>query len=121
MIWILKKLIERLKTLLMMDAALDLESEFLARHANRKAELLQQADDYEQRGLHDVAEELRGQAQQLSLQSPLASASDEPTNQLSEAFSRPKSHTPSRRIGTTNGKASRKTSSKSKAAKRSQR
>ena len=59
MLWLLKKAVERLKTLLVADAALDLETQFLARQADRQAELLRKADEYEEQGLHELAESLR--------------------------------------------------------------
>jgi hypothetical protein len=57
MLWLLKKAVERLKTLLVTDAALDLEAAFFARQADRRAELLKQADEYETQGLQVLAED----------------------------------------------------------------
>ena len=51
-----KALFARLKALFVTDAALDVEAEFLARDAERKANLLRQADRYEQEGLHGIAQ-----------------------------------------------------------------
>lgn len=62
MLWIFQKISERLKTLLAADAHFELEAEFLSRHAERKAELLQKANEYEQQGLDEVAAELRQQS-----------------------------------------------------------
>ena len=73
MLWIFRKIIERLQTLLIADAALGLEAEFLVRQADRKAELLQKAQEYEEQGLEDVADELRGQALGLSIETPVSS------------------------------------------------
>lgn len=73
MFWVFKKIRERLKTLLITDAALDLEAEFLDRHAERKAELLRKAQEYEEQGLNDLADEVRVQAMNLSSAQPLAS------------------------------------------------
>ena len=73
MLWVFKKIRERLKVLLVADAALDLEAEFLDRHAERKAELLQKAQEYEEQGFDDLAEEVRLQAMSLSAEKPLAS------------------------------------------------
>jgi hypothetical protein len=64
---------ERLKALFATSAALELESELLARDAERKADLLRRADQYDQEGLHGIATHLRQQADLLSLQRPLAS------------------------------------------------
>jgi hypothetical protein len=68
MLWLFRKVVDRLKALLVADAALDLEAEFLARHADRKAELLRKADEYAEQGLADVAEELRAQAAQTDIE-----------------------------------------------------
>ncbi len=73
MLWIFKKIIERLQSLLITDAALGLEAEFLVRQADRKAELLQKAQDFEEQGLEDVADELRRQALGLSIETPVSS------------------------------------------------
>ena len=73
MLWLLKKAVERLKTLLVTDAALDLETAFLCRQADRRADLLQKAEEYEEQGLHHLAEDLRRQAAELSIERPLAS------------------------------------------------
>lgn len=72
MLWLLKKAVERLKTLLVADAALDLEAQFLARQTDRQVELLHKADGYEEQGLHDLAAALRHQAMNLSIERPLA-------------------------------------------------
>ncbi|MGE3806355.1 MAG: hypothetical protein AB7K24_16930 [Gemmataceae bacterium] len=63
----------RLKALFVANVALDFESEFAARHADRKAELLRQAMDFEQENLPEVAVELRQRAADLDIQKPLAS------------------------------------------------
>lgn len=63
---------DRVKAMFLADAALDLEAEFVARNADRKAHLLQQADTYEEQGLHGVARELRQHADGISLKEPLA-------------------------------------------------
>jgi hypothetical protein len=59
-------LVGRLRALLLADAGLDLEAEFLARDSARRAELLRLAAAYEQEGLQDLAEALRRQAGGLS-------------------------------------------------------
>jgi hypothetical protein len=71
LVWFIT-LVERVKRLLLTEAALDLEAEFLARHAERQAGLLRRAAALEADGLHQVADELRRQAQALDLQQPLA-------------------------------------------------
>lgn len=73
MLWVLKKIRERMKALLIADAALDLEAEFLDQHAELKAELLRKAHKYAEQGLDDLADEVRGQAMNLSNEKPLAS------------------------------------------------
>ena len=67
MLWIFQKISERLKTLLAADAHFELEAEFLSRHAERKADLLQTANEYEQQGLDEVAAELRQQSLALTV------------------------------------------------------
>jgi hypothetical protein len=68
-----RALTERFKALFATSAALELESEFLARDAERRAELLRQADRYDAEGLGGIAQHLRRQAETLSLQRPTAS------------------------------------------------
>lgn len=46
MIALFRAVIERVKALFITAAALDLEADFVARHAERQAELLRQADRY---------------------------------------------------------------------------
>ena len=72
MLWIFQEAIARLKALLLADVALDLEGQFLARHADRKASLLEQAEQYEQQGLAELAAEVRGQVDQFVIDRPLA-------------------------------------------------
>lgn len=67
-----RAVLDRLKALLATSAALELEAEALARHAQRKAELLRLAEQYESEKLHTVARELRQHAESLDLQRPLA-------------------------------------------------
>ena len=62
-----------MKALFITTAALDFEADLLARDAERKAELLRQADRYDAEGLHGIAQHLRQQSEALSLQRPLAS------------------------------------------------
>ncbi len=67
-------IIDRLKALLATSAALELEADALARNAERKAELLRLAEQYESEKLHAVALELRQHAEALDLKQPLAGA-----------------------------------------------
>jgi hypothetical protein len=68
-----RALTDRFKAMFATNAALDLEAEFFARDAQRRAELLRQADGYEREGLTGVAEGLRRQVHSLGVQQPLAS------------------------------------------------
>lgn len=68
---ILKAIAGRIKTLLVLDAVADLETELITRQAERKAELYRQAARYEENGQDDVAGFLRQEADQLSHQQPL--------------------------------------------------
>jgi len=67
-----RALIDRLKALFATAAAQEFEAEFLAHHAEPKAELLRQAARYEEEGLTALAAELRQQAEALSIRQPLA-------------------------------------------------
>lgn len=73
MLWIFRKIAERIQTLLIADSAMGLEAEFLGRHADRKAQLLRKAQEYEEQGFEDLAEELRSQVHELSVAKPLSS------------------------------------------------
>lgn len=68
-----RPLIERVKALLALAAAQELQAEALARQAERKAELLRKAKDYEAEGLTSVAELVRREAELLDAPQPLAS------------------------------------------------
>lgn len=68
---LIRYIIERFKALFTLDAMLDLEQEFLARHAERRAELFRAADRYEKEGLTAIASDLRRQADELSEKRPL--------------------------------------------------
>lgn len=70
---LLRAVLDRLKTLLVTSAALELEADAPARHAQRKAESLRRAAPYEAEKLPVVAQELRQHAEALDLQRPLAS------------------------------------------------
>jgi hypothetical protein len=67
-----RPLIDRVKALLALAAAQELQAEALARQAERRAELLRQADGYEAEGLAAVAEQLRREANLLDAPQPLA-------------------------------------------------
>lgn len=66
-------LADRVQALFLANAGLDFEAEFAARNAVRKAELLREAQVYEQEGLHMVAEELRRHVVGMDMKRPLAS------------------------------------------------
>jgi hypothetical protein len=72
MLSIFRPIIERLKALFAVAAAQELESECLARDAERRAELLRLASRYEHEGLHLVAAGLRDRAGSLHADRPLA-------------------------------------------------
>ncbi len=72
MLSLFRTLADRLKAMFATSAALELESEFLARDAERQAELLRQAERYDGEGLHGLAGHLRQQAENLSFHKPLA-------------------------------------------------
>jgi hypothetical protein len=63
---------DRLKALFASNAAMELESEFLAREAERRAELHRQADRYDAEGLRGIAQHLRQRADTLLIERPLA-------------------------------------------------
>jgi hypothetical protein len=73
MLSIFRPLIERVKALFAVSAAQELEADLLLRDAERRAELLRQADRYDAEGLHGIAQHIRQQAEALSLQQPVAS------------------------------------------------
>ena len=68
---IFQSLVDRIKAMFAADAALDFEAQFMARQADRKAELLRKAAEFEKEGLKGVAQDLRSQAESLSIQRPL--------------------------------------------------
>jgi hypothetical protein len=72
MVALFRVIVDRLKALFVADAGLEFEAEFVARDAERKADLLRQAAGYEKAGLHAVAEELRRRAEAICLERPLA-------------------------------------------------
>lgn len=64
---------ERVKALFVTTAALDFEADFFVRQAERKADLLRQAAQYEEEGLSLIARDLRQQAETMHVHRPLAS------------------------------------------------
>src|SRR4051812_46689938 len=67
-----RPLIDRVKALLALSAAQEMQAEALARQAERKAELLRKANDYQAEGLTSVADLLRREAELLDSPQPLA-------------------------------------------------
>src|SRR3954470_4021671 len=65
---------DRIKAVLTAHAALELEAELIARHVERKAELLRKADQLESEGLGDLAAELRQHARRTDLNRPAEAA-----------------------------------------------
>jgi hypothetical protein len=72
MLTLFRALLDRLQALFALGAARALEAEALALDAERRAELLRQADRYDAEGLPVVARYLRRQAEALGSQHPLA-------------------------------------------------
>jgi hypothetical protein len=73
MLKLLQAIIARIKALLAMAASWALEADVLLCHAEIKAELLRQAQRYEDEGLTSLANELRQRAEEIDLQRPLTS------------------------------------------------
>ena len=73
MFWLFRSLTDRLKAMFVADVATDFEAQLLARDAERRAELLRQAQRYEDEGLKGVAQEMRQQTESLGTQRPMAS------------------------------------------------
>jgi hypothetical protein len=71
MIRLFQSVINRVKAMFTLDAMLDLEQQFLTRQAERRADLIREADRYQREGLTAVADDLRRQAVALSEQRPL--------------------------------------------------
>jgi len=68
-----RALSERLFALFATHVALDFEQQFVLHHSDRKVDLIRKAQELEEQGLHELASELRDQADSLSQQRPLAS------------------------------------------------
>jgi hypothetical protein len=72
---ILPNLITRLKVLLLTFLVADIEADVIAAAAERKAELLRQAQSFEKEQMPDIAVQIRAQAEGVALDRPLASVS----------------------------------------------
>lgn len=66
-------IVDRVKAVFATAAALEQEREFLLGDAERRAELLRQADRYDAEGLTTVAARLRQMAEATSIETPAAS------------------------------------------------
>lgn len=73
MLNLFRTLSRRLYALFATHIALDFEQQLLLQQSDRKADLLQKAQDLDERGLTELAEELRKQTESLSLERPLSS------------------------------------------------
>lgn len=71
MFYLLQSVIDRVKAMFTLDAALDLEQQFVTRQAERKAALMRRADEFENEGLNAIAADLRRQAESFSERRPL--------------------------------------------------
>lgn len=71
MIRLFQSIIDRVKAMFTLDAVLDLEQQFIQRQAERKAQILRQADHYRNQGMIGIANDLRRQAEELSERQPL--------------------------------------------------
>jgi hypothetical protein len=72
---ILPNLITRLKVLLLTFLVADIEADVIAAAAERKAELLRQAQKFEKEHMPDIAVQIRAQAEGVALDRPLGSVS----------------------------------------------
>jgi hypothetical protein len=68
-----RAIIERIKLMFATAAAQELEADFVAANAERKAALLRESNRYESEGLPTVAAELRQRAEALDPSRPLTS------------------------------------------------
>jgi hypothetical protein len=75
MLKLLQAIIARIKALLAMAASWALEADVLLCHAEIKADLLRQAQRYEDEGLTILANELRQRAEEIDLQRPMTGMS----------------------------------------------
>jgi hypothetical protein len=87
---IVPNLISRLKALLLTFVVAELEADLIAAAAERKAELLRQANQFEQDNLPSVAEQLRRQTESIAPDKPLASVAATIADlQTDQALSKP--------------------------------
>ena len=100
MLILFRAVVERLKGMFATAAAAEFESEFMARDAERRAELLRLAERYEAEGLITVATRLRTQVEAASTDRPagtvlpalahwVAEPTPEPTKPVSIPAARP--------------------------------
>lgn len=82
MLTLFRAVVDRVKLMFASAAASELEAEFLARDAERRAELLRQAERYQTEGLTTVAERLRKAAESISTERPAAAALPAPDHWL---------------------------------------
>ena len=66
-------LVQQLRALFLTEVGLGFEAQFLTREAERKADLLRKANQYDEEGFPEIAETLRERAGQISIERPLAS------------------------------------------------
>jgi hypothetical protein len=69
---VIRVLIDRFKAIFMARALIELEADLITLAAERKAELLRRADEFEKEGWSAVAHQMREQAQTLQSEAPLA-------------------------------------------------
>jgi hypothetical protein len=86
MLKLLQAIIARIKALLAMAASWALEADVLLCHAEIKAELLRQAQRYEDEGLTSLASELRQRAEEIGLQRPMTGLSVADAQATSDAI-----------------------------------
>lgn len=72
MLSLYRLLLTRIKVVLLADAGLEVEADAVEQHAERKARLLRLANDYEQEGLTEIAEEVRASSHSLRSEQPLS-------------------------------------------------
>lgn len=114
MLWIIRHLADRLKALLLADAALDLEAEFAARRVDREAELLRKAQEFEHAGLESLAQKLRRQTESLSSEhSPASVLRECELSPETDTGQRPHRLPGGKTGGSANGTAKTKTARKS--------
>ncbi|MEK6233593.1 MAG: hypothetical protein N2C14_02690 [Planctomycetales bacterium] len=70
--WLFQAFLDRLQALFISVLAADFETQAVSLEAERKAELLRQAEAFRRDGLDDLADELIQQAQRITLAEPLS-------------------------------------------------